>query len=112
MLEASGAIDDNYALYISSGCIAGLAWKVKIAPSGSYTCNDSDVVILLQYSNNNVYLPSSPEKGKVIVIVKTTDTAITVNGNGRRMTHRTGSPYQTKGKTGKATCRERGGKHG
>src|SRR3546814_8180463 len=35
MLEASGAIDDNYELYISSGCIAGLAWKVKIAPSRS-----------------------------------------------------------------------------
>lgn len=72
----------DIAIYLSSGCIAGLTLHTRRITS-NYTMSHSDVYI--SYHNNSnivVYLPSSPQMGEIKFVRMNSNGWVNVYGNG------------------------------
>lgn len=70
------------AIRVASGMFAG--FRPHISTQNSGTLQDyQNVVICSNGAQATIYLPSSPKKGQMYLIIHTTSTQVTINGNGK-----------------------------
>lgn len=82
ILSAKNA-STNYALYLMNGFIGGLSVKARQI-SSSTTLDHSDCWVSCHNTGTiTVYLPSNPQVGKMIFIMRINTAQIRVNGNGK-----------------------------
>lgn len=92
LVKASGAISENNAILMQGGWLSGLSIKVRqVSSTGNLT--HSDVYISCYNNTQNIilYLPASPEKGKVYFIKRMNSYGVDINGNGISIHHSQGS---------------------
>lgn len=73
----------NYALYLMNGFIGGMAVKVRQVSSSTILDHSDCWVSCYNTGTITVYLPSNPQLGKVIYIMRINNAQIKVNGNGK-----------------------------
>lgn len=76
---------NNIAICIKSGCIAGLAMKVKHVTKSERLTSDDVWVSCYNSSVITVYLPPNPTIGKLIFIKLMNNVDAIVNGNGKQI---------------------------
>lgn len=87
IFSAKNAVN-NYAIYMENGVIGGMAVKVRQI-SATTTLNHSDCwVSCYNTSAINVYLPSNPQVGKLIYVMRVNNAKVTVQGNGKSIIYR------------------------
>ena len=73
----------NIALHISHGMMSGLKTYTRQISSTTYLNDLDHTVSCYNTSDITVYLPSNPEMGRQIFIVRINSYKVTVNGNGK-----------------------------
>lgn len=87
IFSAKNAVN-NYAIYMENGVIGGMAVKVRQINTTT-TLNHSDCwVSCYNTSAINVYLPSNPQVGKLIYVMRVNNAKVTVQGNGKNIIYR------------------------
>lgn len=82
IVEATNG-SENHAISMLSGFISGLAIKARQISSNTYLTHADVYVSCYNSSAITVYLPYSPEVGKILFIRRVNSATVTLNGNGK-----------------------------
>lgn len=82
IVEAANGTE-NHAISMLSGFISGLAIRARQISSSTYLTHADVYVSCYNSASINVYLPSDPQVGKVILVRRVNSAAVTLYGNGK-----------------------------
>lgn len=92
----AGLFDGKVSISRSASIGGGLTLGGVRHISSTYTIKGDDVMVVAWQSGITVYLPPTPELGRIVVLMRTTPGTVTVHGNGYNMGVRNSAPVLTR----------------